>query len=128
MPQRDHLLFFDQDCGFCLRMLRIVYRRDTRAQRRLFPIALQDRATERELPGLNADERMDSWHLKTPSGEVLSGGAAIAPLIELLDLPHSLAAFARRHPDMADRGYHWVAEHRGLLGRVTRWLPRFEQR
>lgn len=128
MDERDHLIFYDQDCGFCLRMLRIVYRRDQHAHRRLFPIALQDRATERELPELSMEERMKSWHLKTPSGEVLSGGAAIAPLIELLDLPQSLASLARSHPNLADRGYRWVADHRSMFGRLTRWLPRFERR
>lgn len=128
MAERDHLIFFDQDCGFCLRMLRIVYRRDQRAERRLFPIALQDRVTERELADLSNEERMESWHLKLPSGEVVSGGAAIAPLIELLGLPRSLAAFFRRHPDLTDRGYRWVADHRSLLGPLTRPLPRFEQR
>lgn len=128
MAERDHLIFFDQDCGFCRRMLRIVYRRDQHVQQRLFPIALQDRATERELAEFNGEELMESWHLKTPTGEVFSGGAAIAPLIEILKLPDSLASMARNHPDLADRGYRWVARHRGIFGRLTRWLPDFERR
>jgi predicted DCC family thiol-disulfide oxidoreductase YuxK len=128
MAERDHLIFFDQDCGFCLRTLRIVYRRDQRVHRRLFPIALQDRATLRELADLSEGERMESWHLKTPSGDVLSGGAAIAPLIALLELPRPLAALARKNPEMADRGYRWVAARRSVFGWLTRWLPRFDQR
>lgn len=128
MAERDHLIFYDQDCGFCRRMLQLVYRRDGKRDRRLFPIALQDRATRRELPDLNEEERMESWHLKTPAGEIISGGAALAPLIELLGLPRAIASHLRKRPELADRGYKWVAGHRGAFGRLTRKLPDFERR
>jgi predicted DCC family thiol-disulfide oxidoreductase YuxK len=128
MADRDHLLFYDQDCGFCRRMLRIVYRRDQKHSRRLFPIALQDAATDRELPQLGDAGRMESWHLKLPDGEVISGGAAIAPLADLLGLPHSIADQLRNHPELADRGYRWVADHRKAFGLLTRKLPDFERR
>lgn len=128
MAERDHLIFYDQDCGFCRRMLRIVYRLDGRAGRRLFPIALQDREAERELTGLDETQRMESWHLKTPDGEIISGGAALAPLSDLLGLPRFVADQFRNHPDLADRGYRWVATHRGMFGRLTRMLPDFSGR
>lgn len=128
MAEHDHLIFYDQNCGFCRRMLRIVYRRDRKFGRRLFPIALQDRAAERELNELGAQQRMESWHLKTPSGEIISGGGALAPLCDLLGLPRSLGSFFRGHPELADRGYRWIAGHRGLFGRLTRLLPDFEGR
>jgi predicted DCC family thiol-disulfide oxidoreductase YuxK len=128
MAERDHLIFYDQDCGFCRRMLQLVYRRDGKHTRRLFPIALQDRAVERELPALSEAERMESWHLKTPAGEIISGGAALAPLIELLGLPRSVASLVRDHPELADRSYRWVAGHRSAFGRLTRMLPDFEGR
>lgn len=128
MAERDHLIFFDQECGFCRRMLQLVYRRDRKRERRLFPIALQDRAAERELPGMTEAERMESWHLKTPTGEIISGGAAIAPLIDLLGLPQLLASLLRDHPELADRGYKWVAGHRTAFGHLTRKLPDFTGR
>lgn len=128
MAERDHLIFYDQDCGFCRRTLKIVYRRDEKRDRRLFPVALQDRAAARELSELSEQERMASWHLKTPSGEISSGGAAIAPLIELLDLPDALASLLRDRPTLADRGYKWVADHRGVLGQLVRKLPEFDRR
>ena len=128
MAARDHLIFFDQSCGFCRRMLQLVYRRDQKCERRLFPIALQDRAADRELPGLSTEQRMESWHLKTPDGEILSGGAALAPLCDLLLLPRLAGKFLRDQPELADRGYRWVATHRVAFGRLTRWLPDFYRR
>jgi predicted DCC family thiol-disulfide oxidoreductase YuxK len=128
MAERDHLIFYDQECGFCRRTLQIVYRRDTKRDRRLFPIALQDRAADRELPELTEESRMGSWHLKTPDGEIISGGAALAPLSELLCLPRALASFLRDRPELADRGYKWVADHRGPIGWLVRPLPEFERR
>lgn len=128
MAERDHLTFYDQECGFCRRMLQIIYRRDGKHDRRLFPIALQDRAAQRELPEVNDEERMASWHLKTPDGEIISGGAALAPLIELLGLPQTLASTLRDRPELAECGYKWVANNRSAFGRLTRKLPDFERR
>ena len=126
MPNRDHLIFYDQDCGFCRRMLRIVIRRDQKVSGRLTPVALQDPLAARELAGYDEEERLASWHLKGPTGEVSSGGAALAPLVEILGLPVALATFLRRHAALADGGYRWVADHRTVLGRLTRRLPDLE--
>jgi predicted DCC family thiol-disulfide oxidoreductase YuxK len=119
--EQDCLVFYDRDCGFCRRMMRIVLERD-RAHR-LEPIALQDPRATAELSGLDESERMASWHLKLANGEIASGGAAIAPLVELLGLPRWLASLARRFPKVVDRGYRWVADHRQAFGRLTRRLP-----
>jgi predicted DCC family thiol-disulfide oxidoreductase YuxK len=126
MAERDHLIFYDRDCGFCRRMLRIVLWLDQKAGARLSPVALQNPDAQQELPGLDDSERMASWHLKSPSGEIASGGAALAPLIELVGLPHSLASMLRNHPALPDRVYRWVAAHRQLFGRLTRGLPDLE--
>ncbi|MBJ7353642.1 MAG: DUF393 domain-containing protein [Thermoleophilaceae bacterium] len=128
MAERDHLIFYDQDCGFCRRMLRLVYLRDAKRARRLFPVALQDHAAARELSELTEDQRIESWHLKTPDGEVISGGAALAPLSDLLGLPGFVESALRSRPALADRGYRWVAAHRVAFGRLTRMLPDFEGR
>jgi predicted DCC family thiol-disulfide oxidoreductase YuxK len=128
MAERDHLIFYDQECGVCRRLLQLIYSRDGKRARRLFPIALQDRAAERELSGMSADERMASWHLKTPAGESISGGAAMAPLAELLELPKPFASVLGDHPDLADRAYALVATNRSTFSRLTRMLPEFERR
>lgn len=109
-------------------MLQLIYRVDGKRDRRLFPVALQDRAAERELSDMTKSERMESWHLKTPAGEILSGGAALTPLIDLLGLPRACASLLRDRPRLADRGYKWVAAHRNAFGRLTRKLPDFERR
>jgi predicted DCC family thiol-disulfide oxidoreductase YuxK len=119
-------IFYDRECGFCRRMLRIVLRRDQRRERLLTPVALQDPSAARELPELDETQRMASWHLKTPAGEIYSAGAAFAPLVELLGLPAWFASFLRRHDALTERGYRWVAEHRVMFGRLTRRLPDLE--
>ncbi len=57
---------------------------------------------------------MASWHLAI--GErVWSGGAAIAPLLQLLPGGRPLAGVAARLPHTADVLYRLVAENRGRI-------------
>jgi predicted DCC family thiol-disulfide oxidoreductase YuxK len=88
-------------------------------RRRLRPIALQDPEADRLLAGIPQEERMASWHFATPDGEVASAGAAFAPLLRLMPGGGPLAALAGRFPRATDRGYRWVAERRGTLGRLV---------
>lgn len=120
------MIFYDRDCGFCRRMLRLVLLLDRRRGYRLTPVPLQSPRVARDLSGLSEAERMASWHLRTSGGAIVSGGAAIAPLLEVLEFPDAASEFFASHPTLADRGYRWVANHRTLLGRLTRWLPDLE--
>ena len=52
-------------------------------------------------------------------GERLSAGAALAPALSLLRGGRVPAALFARFPTATERGYRWVAEHRGLLGRFV---------
>jgi predicted DCC family thiol-disulfide oxidoreductase YuxK len=112
-----HAILYDRDCGFCRWSLALVLRWDRR--RTLRPVALQDPETDRLLAGMRENERMASWHLVAPGGDVASGGAAFAPLLRLLPAGRPLAALADRFPRAAERGYRWVAERRGAFGRLV---------
>jgi predicted DCC family thiol-disulfide oxidoreductase YuxK len=120
------MIFYDRECGFCRRMLRIVLRRDRSRGNRLTPVALQDPRAAIELAELDESERMASWHLKTPDGAVYSAGAAFAPLAELLGFRPRFASILRKHSALTARGYRWVADHRVMFGRWTRKLPDLE--
>jgi predicted DCC family thiol-disulfide oxidoreductase YuxK len=87
---------------------------------RLRPIALQRPEAEDLLCELAPADRAASWHLISPAGVRHSGGAALAPLLELLPAGRLPAAAFDRFPGVSDRGYRWVAAHRSEL---SRWLP-----
>jgi predicted DCC family thiol-disulfide oxidoreductase YuxK len=121
------VVLYDADCGFCRACVAAVLALDRR--RRLRPLALQNPEARRLLPGLSDEERMASWHLVAPAGEVTSSGAAFAPLLRQLPFGDPLAALFARFPRAAERGYRWVAEHRGAIGRalpraIKRWADR----
>jgi predicted DCC family thiol-disulfide oxidoreductase YuxK len=115
LPEVQHRILYDVDCGFCRWSLAWILRWDR--HRRLKPVALQEPVAVELLPGMDADERMASWHLVAPDGTVTSGGLAAAPMLRLLPAGSPLAAVADRAPGIASRVYDWVHRHRGMLGR-----------
>jgi predicted DCC family thiol-disulfide oxidoreductase YuxK len=95
------------------------------------------------LADLAPEERASSWHLildpeapaapRSLAGQSgptrLSAGAALAPALSLLRGGRIPAALLSRMPRVTERGYRWVADHRGLLGRFVpararRWADR----
>jgi predicted DCC family thiol-disulfide oxidoreductase YuxK len=110
-----HRLLYDADCGLCRWTLAWVLRWDRR--RAIVPVALQDRLAAELLADVAEEKRMASWHLVEPDGEVVSAGAAVAPLLRLLPGGGPLAAPASRFQRAVDLAYDWVAGHRGALGR-----------
>ncbi|MFL5912891.1 MAG: thiol-disulfide oxidoreductase DCC family protein [Gaiellaceae bacterium] len=115
---RRAAILYDSDCGFCKWTLAQVLRLDR--ERRLRPVALQSPEAEALLPGMGEEERMESWHLVTPDGEVSSAGAAFDPLTRILGRGRPFGALTRRFPRAAEVGYHWVANHRSFFGRLVR--------
>jgi predicted DCC family thiol-disulfide oxidoreductase YuxK len=108
-----HAVLYDRDCGFCRWALGWILRWDR--NRALRPVALQDPEADELLAGV--PDRMSSWHLVAPEGEVRSAGPALAPLFRLLPAGAPAAALAAGFPRAAERGYRWVAEHRSWFGR-----------
>lgn len=111
-------MLYDADCGFCKWSLDKVLAWDRR--RRLRPVAIQSAEGERLLAPMPEPERLASWHLVLPSGEVRSAGAAAAPLARLLPGGRPLAVVFETLPGLTDRAYRWVADHRGALARLVR--------
>ncbi|MBA2567034.1 MAG: DUF393 domain-containing protein [Thermoleophilaceae bacterium] len=120
MPSPDRAaVLYDADCGFCRWSLAKLLAWDRRG--RLRPLALQDPEAARLLGDMDEQRRMSSWHLIREDGSRTSGGTALAPLLELLPGGRAPAAALKRFPGSLERGYRWVADHRGLLGKpITR--------
>jgi predicted DCC family thiol-disulfide oxidoreductase YuxK len=108
----------------------------------LRPLPLGSAEAHLLLVDLTPEDRAASWHLVLeddehgasgaldPSGPArISAGAALAPASALLPGGRVPASVFARFPQATERGYHWVAEHRGLLGRFVpgrarRWADR----
>ena len=106
-------ILYDADCGFCRWSLGWVLRWD-RGQA-LEPVALQDPRARELLGAIDAERRMESWHLVGADGSVLSAGAAAPPLLRMLPAGAPLAWLLERAPALVQRAYAHVAGARGRL-------------
>jgi predicted DCC family thiol-disulfide oxidoreductase YuxK len=86
--------------------------------RRLKPVALQTAEAARLLGAMAERERMASWHLVAPDGEVRSAGAAFAPLLRELPGGRAPARVVEWMPGVTARAYGWIARHRSWFGGV----------
>lgn len=110
-------LVYDDHCGFCRWSAARILRWDRwRRAGRLTPIGLSDPLTNDLLEGLTPEERAASWHLVSPAGEVLSAGAAVAPLLRLLPAGWTIAWLPAAAPRTTSRLYGFVARHRATFG------------
>ena len=114
--RRDHAVLYDDDCGFCKLCIRGLLRLDR--DERLNPVAIQSEEGQRLLTEVPEEKRLESAHLVTPGGTVLSGGAAAATLSRLLPAGDVPARIFRRWPEGTDRAYRWVARNRSTFGRL----------
>ena len=110
-----HIVLYDAECGFCRLAVRWLLRLDRR--RCLRPVAIQGAESQSLLSELPEEERIESAHLLAPDGTLHSGGAAAAPLAELLPGGSIAARLFSRFPSQTDHAYRWVARHRVLFGR-----------
>jgi predicted DCC family thiol-disulfide oxidoreductase YuxK len=115
--QRQAIVIYDRDCGFCRWSLGLLLRADR--DRRLRPLALGSPQADELLSDLEPQERAASWHLVRARGERESAGAALPKVLELLPRGGALAALFARFPDATEWGYRWVANHRSGLSRLV---------
>jgi len=119
MEQRWHILLYDEDCSLCTWAVDKVLAWDRRGRIRAVPI--QGAVGERLLAEIPREKRLDSWHLVTPSGDVISGSAPAAEeLARVLPGGRPLAALFHMFPGTTERAYRWVAAHRGRLSELLR--------
>jgi predicted DCC family thiol-disulfide oxidoreductase YuxK len=120
-------VIYDADCGFCKFSLALLLAWDRREILEI--LALGSPEADRLLADLTPEQRNSSWHLVDESGRRNSAGAALAPVLALLPGGRGPAALVARVPRVTERGYRWVVDHRGSLGRFVpararRWADR----
>jgi predicted DCC family thiol-disulfide oxidoreductase YuxK len=111
------LLLYDDDCGFCRWSLSWVLRADRR--RRVEPLALGSEGANALLRDMPPGERVASWHLAAPDGRRWSAGYAAPPLLRLLPGGRLLAFVLGVAPELTDRAYRWVADHRSAFSKLV---------
>jgi predicted DCC family thiol-disulfide oxidoreductase YuxK len=111
-------ILYDEDCGFCRWSLDKLLAWDRREL--LSPVSIQSGEGQVLLAGIPEDERLDSFHLVSPSGDVRSAGAACEPLARLLPGGRPLAFIFRTFPGLTERAYRLVASNRNRLARLLR--------
>ena len=114
----DHVVLYDEDCGFCRWSLDLILAWDRRGLLR--STSIQSPEGQALLATIRPAERLNSWHLALPSGEVVSAGAAAPPLLRVLPAGRPLAALLAAFPGATERAYRAVAAHRGSLARALR--------
>jgi len=117
-PDDRHAILYDRDCGFCKWSLNKILAWDRRG--RLRPVAIQSEEGRALLVDVDEEERLASWHLVSPSGELRSAGGAAEPLARLLPGGRPLASMFRTFPGLTDRGYRLVARNRDRIARLLR--------
>jgi predicted DCC family thiol-disulfide oxidoreductase YuxK len=108
-------LLYDADCGLCKVILARVLELDRGKYR---PLALQDPRAAELLPGLDEEERLQSFHIVDPDGTIHSAGDGLAALIPGLD----------RFPGLAERAYWLVAGNRTKIGKLIPDVARRQAR
>jgi predicted DCC family thiol-disulfide oxidoreductase YuxK len=110
------LLLYDEDCGFCRWSLSWVLRADRRG--RVEPVELGSDRADALLSDMPPAERAASWHLASPDGQRWSAGYAAPPLLRLLPAGRLPAAVLAAAPELTDRAYRWVADHRSAFSKL----------
>ncbi len=108
------VVLYDRDCGFCRWSLAQILAWDR--AKRLRPVAIQSDEGQRLLAGMPEEERLASWHLVEPGGEVKSAGAAFPGLFRRLPAGAPLAWVTGRFQSSTERGYQAVVANRTRLG------------
>jgi len=109
-------VLYDADCGFCRWSLGRVLALDR--HRRLRPLALGTEEADALLSDLEPEERAASWHLVSPDGRRWSAGAAAPPLLRLLPRGRAPSVILARAPNLTERAYRWVADHRSWFSKL----------
>tara|TARA_R110002126_G_scaffold214719_7_gene360970 strand:+ start:2399 stop:4183 length:1785 start_codon:yes stop_codon:yes gene_type:complete len=116
--QRPLTIWYDQDCGFCLKMVRFLRVFLMLDHADIKPAQIQD--DTRQLMAIH-----NSWIVQIDGKYSLKWNAMAdlvsqSPLFRLFLKPMRLSFIHK----IGDRGYDWVADHRSTLSKVSnRWFP-----
>lgn len=115
MATGNATVLYDRDCGFCRWTLAHILRFDR--DRRLRPVPIQSEEGQRLLARVPEADRLASWHLATPDGEVKSAEAGFPGLFGRLPAGAPIAWLTSLLQGPSGAGYRLLVANRTRLGR-----------
>jgi predicted DCC family thiol-disulfide oxidoreductase YuxK len=115
MTSGSATVLYDRDCGFCRWTLAQILRWDR--DKRLRPLPIQSEEGQRMLAGVPEAERLESWHLVTPDGEVRSAAEGFPGLFSRLPAGAPVAWLTGLLQGPSSAGYRLIVANRTRLGR-----------
>lgn len=110
-------VLYDGECGFCKACMGLLLSWDR--HRRLHPVAIQSSEGQSLLSSLTEAERLESAHVVTVSGELISGASAAPTLLRELPGGGGLAWLSAAAMPVVRAAYRVVTKSRSLLGRFV---------
>jgi predicted DCC family thiol-disulfide oxidoreductase YuxK len=129
MTSGNATVLYDRDCGFCRWTLAQILRLDR--DRRLRPLPIQSEEGQRLLARVPEGDRLASWHLATPDGELRSAEKGFPGLFSRLPAGAPIAWLTSLLQGPSGAGYRLLVANRTRLGhrigaerrdRATRFL------
>ncbi len=120
-PPAKPLMIFDGDCNFCTLWIRRWQQATGEAVEYL---PFQDPSVAAQFPELPRERCETAVHLVEPDGAVYSGAEAVFRALAHNPSRQRLLGWYQRSPAFArftEGSYRFVAEHRPLFSRLTRW-------
>ena len=115
MADDGAIVLYDRDCGFCRWTLAQILAWDR--AKRLRPLPIQSDEGQRLLERVPAEERLASWHLVTPDGEVKSAAEGFPGLFGRLPAGAPIAWLTGLLQGPSSAGYRLLVANRTRLGR-----------
>lgn len=109
-------VFYDGACGFCEVCVALLLRWNRGGH--LDPIAIQNPEGQRLLAPVPAAERLDSAHVMTVDGEILSGAEGAPALLRQLPAGRPLAALLAIAMPLTRLAYRFVTAARPAIGSI----------
>lgn len=114
MDTRAVTLLYDEDCGICSALTRVIRALDWRHRISIRPI----QASRDLLRGIPEERHLDAFHVLSPDGDVSTGGQAVPALLGALPVFSGLARLLRGSSPLMDgvgRLYAFLARFRDAL-------------
>lgn len=109
-------VLYDGQCRFCKLCIALLLRWDR--FHHVYPVAIQSSYGQHLLTSMTSERRLDSAHVVTAEGSLLSGAQAAPALLRELWAGRFLAILVDAAMPLVDRAYGVLTRSRSVVGRM----------